>query len=167
MEIVDSNIQPQQKPFWIVNTHIDWGKREKDLIDLFNFINNNLRSAKTYLKESDIPPVFVMGDFNGTAAGDEWYKTWQRDVEQKDFVGKLCFDAYHSVHGRQPSWTYNCGLDKPKPIDFIFVFGLPKTSISECYISGFKDKEEKLVGPLPSSDMPSDHVPLTAKFKLN
>jgi endonuclease/exonuclease/phosphatase family metal-dependent hydrolase len=139
-----SLINPQIS-FWVVNAHIDWCNRSRDLIELF----------------SEVPklgpePKLVMGDFNAVAS-EEWYQKTLR-------VNAL--DLYQTYWGSQPEWTFGDGKEKSKSIDFIFALGIQKTDLKACYFGLSPEWSFPKERAGPTKDIPSDHLPVTATVRI-
>jgi endonuclease/exonuclease/phosphatase family metal-dependent hydrolase len=68
------------KEFWVLNTHVNYNKREEDLLELKN-VAKKLVEAKNAL-------VLFMGDFNAEA-NEKWYETYQKDGVLDIFYGVI------------------------------------------------------------------------------
>jgi len=134
--------------FWIVNTHVNWNERARDLLVLKKTVDQ--------LGEK----CLVMGDFNATS-DEKWYKI---------FTESGILDTFREVNQKAPLVTYNSGQTK-KAIDYLLVWPFQKEQI--VVVSSFLGNQPKAPlspdsthGELPNKEIPSDHVPMTTVFSF-
>jgi len=135
--------------FWLVDTHVNWNERERDLLVLKERVDS--------LGEK----CLVMGDFNATS-NEKWYSIYEKS-------GIL--DTYLVANKRKPKVTYNSGQSK-KAIDYLLVWSFQKEKIG--VVSSFLGNQpsaplspDSTHGDLPNKEIPSDHVCLTTVFSFN
>jgi endonuclease/exonuclease/phosphatase family metal-dependent hydrolase len=134
------------KKFWCVDTHVNWETREEDLAHLQRQINERTQFVNLPL------PLVVMGDFNA-----ERSENWYRALGQNGLVDPMAALAI--------PYTYNSGK-LAKLIDFMLLHNWdPAAAVKRIWV-GLGPAQRFDYEALPSSDVPSDHLPLSMLITL-
>lgn len=127
--------------FWCCNTHVNYETREDDLVKMLFMMNTDLRFARL--------PIVVVGDFNAER-NESWYQSLQPNGFRDTWDGR-------DMKANQFTFS-NGGVIPNKWVDYILVRG----NIEPVEVQlGLWDPE---CHDLPSSTVPSDHLPLTLWF---
>lgn len=126
--------------FWVVNTHVDFKNRERDLRLLVDYV------------QTLVGPKIVMGDFNAVAT-EEWYP----------YATSKGIDVYRSLNGKHPEWTFDSGIIR-RSLDFMFLFEEKNIRVVDCYVG--TEKDCNLKGPAPNKDIPTDHISITCSLLI-
>ncbi|KAK7367114.1 hypothetical protein VNO80_09123 [Phaseolus coccineus] len=164
---------PSHQIIIVANTHLYWDPEWADVkLAQAKYLLSRLAKFKTLVSDryECIPEVIVAGDFNSTP-GDMVYQYLVSDNPSSNLMLNcleesppipLC-SVYASTRGEPPFTNYTPGFtgtldyilyspsDHIKPISFL---ELPDSDAAD------------IVGGLPNSSYPSDHLPIGAEFEI-
>ncbi|XP_062077069.1 carbon catabolite repressor protein 4 homolog 4-like isoform X2 [Humulus lupulus] len=160
----------------VANTHIYWDPAWADVkLAQAKYLVSRLAQFKALVskKFNCASSLFLAGDFN-SIPGDKVYQylsscnesssseTMQEDHENGPI--RLC-SVYNITKG-EPKFT-NCTPDFTNTLDYIFF--CPSDSIKPVSLLELPESEDScdVVGGLPNSSHPSDHLPIGAEFEIS
>ncbi|XP_078446259.1 carbon catabolite repressor protein 4 homolog 4-like isoform X2 [Wolffia australiana] len=147
----------------VVNTHIYWDPEWADVkLAQTKYLLSRLSKFRSQIigKFNSVPSVIVAGDFNSTPGDDVYRCVVSKNVGEGELPVQLC--SLYASAGGEPAFT-NCTPGFTGTIDYIFFSGLlsPVTLLQVPTV-----ESPDIVGGLPNSYHPSDHLPIGGDFVL-